>query len=155
MTERRRLTIAVAAIQDEKGRLLVVRKHGSDTFIQPGGKIEEGEAPEAALARELTEELGVAPEAGTLRPLGVFTAPAANEPDTDVLAHVFTARLAGTPRAAAEIAELAWLPLHEADRWRLARLDPRRGAAAAGENDSGTRPWHRPLNHFRSGGRAS
>jgi len=122
MTERRRLTIAVAAIQDEKGRLLVVRKHGSDTFIQPGGKIEEGEAPEAALARELTEELGVAPEAGTLHPLGVFTAPAANEPDTDVLAHVFTARLAGTPRAAAEIAELAWLPLHEADRWRLARL---------------------------------
>lgn len=122
VTERKRLRIAVAAVRDESGRLLVVRKHGSDVFIQPGGKIEEGEAPEAALARELAEELGVAPQPGTLRPLGVFTAPAANEPDTDVLAHLFTVRLAGTPRAAAEIAELAWLPPHEADRWRLASL---------------------------------
>ncbi|KZE28411.1 NUDIX hydrolase [Chelatococcus daeguensis] len=122
VTNRKCLRIAVAAVRDEKGRLLLVSKHGSDIFIQPGGKIEPGEAPEAALARELAEELSVAPQPGTLHSLGVFTAPAANEPDTDVIAHLFAVHLAGTPRAAAEIAELSWLPLHEADRWPLASL---------------------------------
>ena len=48
-----------AGIVDGQGRVLLVRKHGSSTFIQPGGKREPGEDALATLARELDEELGI------------------------------------------------------------------------------------------------
>ena len=45
--------IVAAVILDDRGRALVVRKHGASRFIQPGGKPEPGESPLQALAREL------------------------------------------------------------------------------------------------------
>ncbi len=59
------MRVVVAAII-ERGdrRLLIGQRRGDDTsplkWEFPGGKVREGEAPEAALARELQEELGVA-----------------------------------------------------------------------------------------------
>jgi len=53
----------VAAIIEHGGRLLVCqRKRGRNFELKwefPGGKVEPGETPRAALARELQEELGV------------------------------------------------------------------------------------------------
>ncbi|WP_456681551.1 NUDIX domain-containing protein [Bradyrhizobium sp. USDA 3311] len=40
------------------GRVLLVRKKATESFMQPGGKIEIGEHPQDALRRELSEELG-------------------------------------------------------------------------------------------------
>ncbi|WP_408734888.1 NUDIX domain-containing protein [Asaia platycodi] len=37
--------IAAALLHDGAGRLLLVRKHGTVAFMQPGGKIEPGETP--------------------------------------------------------------------------------------------------------------
>jgi 8-oxo-dGTP diphosphatase len=53
----------VAGLIEKRGRLLICqRRRGSLFELQwefPGGKLHEGESPEAGLARELREELGV------------------------------------------------------------------------------------------------
>jgi ADP-ribose pyrophosphatase YjhB (NUDIX family) len=104
------LTVA-AVLVDGRGHTLLVRKRGSGVFIQPGGKREPGEAPEATLARELAEELGVAMVPGSARLLGEFEAEAVNEPGRRVRALAFQCAFEGEPRAQAEIEEVRWVPL--------------------------------------------
>ncbi|MFH8344809.1 GNAT family N-acetyltransferase [Streptomyces sp. NPDC018045] len=58
------------------GRLLSVRTRGNDTFYLPGGKYEPGETAAEALARELSEELGLSIPAGDLREAFVIHATA-------------------------------------------------------------------------------
>ena len=57
-------TIVTAAVVERDGRLLVARRvegsHMGGFWEFPGGKCEPGEPPDACLARELLEELGVA-----------------------------------------------------------------------------------------------
>ena len=43
------------------GKLLVQRKRDETIWALPGGKLERGETPEAALVREFAEELGWTP----------------------------------------------------------------------------------------------
>ena len=98
-----------AVIVDGQGRVLLVRKRGSSTFIQPGGKREPGEDALATLARELDEELGVRLVTASARRLGEFEDAAVNEPGRRVRAEVFVVDVQGQPQARAEIAELAWI----------------------------------------------
>jgi len=55
-------TVVAAVIERSDRRLLIGQRRKTDTsplkWEFPGGKVKEGETPEAALARELTEELG-------------------------------------------------------------------------------------------------
>lgn len=104
------IRIVAALIGDDAGNALLVRKHGSAFFMQPGGKREPGEDALTTLARELREELGVGIVAGSARRLGEFEHDAVNEAGHRVRAEAFAVELDGAPMAQAEIAELRWLP---------------------------------------------
>lgn len=96
------IRIAAALIDDNLGRLLLVRKAGSQWFMQAGGKIEDGESPLCALRRELKEEIGLSFADIGVRHLGRFSAPAANEPNYIVEAEVFHLRVQHIPEAQSE-----------------------------------------------------
>jgi len=60
--------LVVAALIEADGKLLVCQRRRTDSFGLmwefPGGKLESGETPAQALARELQEELGVVARIG-------------------------------------------------------------------------------------------
>ena len=93
----------------DSGETLLVRKRRTAAFMQPGGKPDRDETEVSALEREILEELGCALEPGSCRPLGRFSAPAANEPGFTVEAELFSARLSGEIRLDAEIEEAVWV----------------------------------------------
>jgi 8-oxo-dGTP diphosphatase len=103
------LNIAAACLFDTNGRLLLVRKRNTHAFMLPGGKAEPGEAPLAALIRELGEELNLSLPEGDLSYLGEFHTVAANEADTWINASLFKAELPHPVSPAAELEELRWL----------------------------------------------
>jgi 8-oxo-dGTP diphosphatase len=63
MEENASFTVVAAALVDGEGRVLLQRRAPGRAMAGlwefPGGKVEAGETPEAALARELDEELGL------------------------------------------------------------------------------------------------
>ena len=65
--------VAAVALVDQDGRVLLARlplhKQMGGLWEFPGGKVEIGERPEAALIRELKEELGIDVAESCLAPL--------------------------------------------------------------------------------------
>jgi 8-oxo-dGTP diphosphatase len=70
---KRLVLVAAVALIDADGRVLLAQlpegKAMAGLWEFPGGKVEPGETPEAALIRELREELGIDTAASCLAPL--------------------------------------------------------------------------------------
>ena len=106
-----RIVVSAVCVFDDVGRLLTVRKKGTDKFMHPGGKPEAGETAAEAAARELQEEVGIVLSPDRLDLLGCWLADAANEVATQIEATVFTAPGVWSARPSGEIAEIRWLDL--------------------------------------------
>lgn len=72
------MTVVAAALVDTERRVLLQQRLPGRSMAGlwefPGGKVEEGERPEAALIRELKEELGIEVVAGSLSPAAFASA---------------------------------------------------------------------------------
>lgn len=109
----RRRILVVAGLIAARGRVLLTRRRADQThpleWELPGGKVELGEAPIAALARELREEIGCEVAIGP-----VWEVLHHVYPHVEVVMLVYPCRVAGTelPRAI-EVAALAWHSIDE------------------------------------------
>lgn len=128
---RRLLLVVAAALIDGQGRVLIAQRPADKSlgglWEFPGGKLEAGEGPEAALARELLEELDVRVERDAMAP---FAFASHAYPGFDLLMPLYLVRRwEGTPRAV-EAQALAWVtpadladyPMPPADVPLVARL---------------------------------
>ena len=102
--------VSAVALIDRDGRVLLAQrpagKRMAGLWEFPGGKIETGETPEAALIRELGEELGIDTAESCLAPL---TFASHSYDDFHLLMLVYVCRKwSGTPRPL-EGGELAWV----------------------------------------------
>jgi 8-oxo-dGTP diphosphatase len=124
--------VVAAALIDGDGRVLLQKRSAGRAMAGlwefPGGKVEAGELPEAALARELEEELGIAVEIGALSPAAFASA---DNDGRHMLLLLYLCRdWRGEPRAL-DAAELKWvrpdemgaLPMPPADEPLIPLLD--------------------------------
>lgn len=114
--------ISAAIILNERGQMLLVRKKNTARFMQAGGKIETNESPLQALLRELHEELQIQPDLATIHYHGMFHAPAANEPNHVVHAHIYQLTWHNPIHIAAELEEAHWKLPRDAKQLPLAPL---------------------------------
>ena len=121
MTDRRRTLVVAGLIVGGDGRVLIAKRRADQAlggrWEFPGGKVEPGEAPVAALARELHEELGVAAEVGRIWDV-LFHA----YPEFDLVMLVYVCRINGAPRAI-EVADLAWVAPRDLAAWDILPAD--------------------------------
>ena len=103
------ISVVAALIRDEAGRVLLVRKHGTAAFMQPGGKRDAGESDLAALSREIVEELGCCVDQRSARSVGVFDCASANEPGFALRAAVYAVDVEGPVAPRAEIDQIVWV----------------------------------------------
>lgn len=102
--------VAAVAMIDRDGRVLLAQRPEGKQFAGlwefPGGKIEAGETPEAALVRELKEELGIDTSESCLAPLTFVS----HRYDTlHLVMNVFACRVWQGAVVAHEHQKLAWV----------------------------------------------
>jgi 8-oxo-dGTP diphosphatase len=96
-------------VVDAQGRVLIGRRAGdphAGLWDVLGGFLEPGESPEAGLRRELREEIGVECTVG--RYLGGFVDAYGDDGDATLNLAYESRIVAGEPRAADDVSELAW-----------------------------------------------
>lgn len=129
--DRRIVLVAAVALVDADGRLLIAQRPAGKPMAGlwefPGGKVGPGETPEAALVRELKEELGIDTRESCLAPIAFASHP---YEDFHLLMPLFVCRRwRGVPRPLegqalkwARVNELRHYPMPPADVPLVAQL---------------------------------
>jgi 8-oxo-dGTP diphosphatase len=104
------IVVVAAVIERADRRLLIGQRRRNDTsplkWEFPGGKIEKGETPEAALARELREELGVKLEQAA--EIGRARHQYANKPE-ELEIRFFAAKISEAEPSPRAFEQIAWV----------------------------------------------
>src|ERR1700751_1561441 len=102
--------VAAVALVDADGRVLLAERPAGKSMAGlwefPGGKVNAGETPEAALVRELAEELGIDVTTSCLAP---FTFASYSYPDFHLLMPLYVCRKWSGVPVAREGQRLAWV----------------------------------------------
>ncbi|MDT8911481.1 NUDIX domain-containing protein [Amycolatopsis sp. PS_44_ISF1] len=110
------IAVAVSAlIQDDEGRILMIRRTDNDLYSIPGGQLELGETLAEAAVREVREETGI--ECEVMGVIGLYSDPkhVIAYDDGEVrqeFSICFRANyVGGSPRTSDETKEVAWTPI--------------------------------------------
>jgi 8-oxo-dGTP diphosphatase len=117
----RKLVVAGLIIGDDQRILITQRRADQALPLKwefPGGKVEPGEAPVAALIRELREEVGVTVSVGRIWDVLFHAYPA-----FDLVMLVYVCRIVDGTLGAVEVADLAWVAAPDLARWDILPAD--------------------------------
>lgn len=116
--------VAAVALVDRDGRVLLTKRPDNKSMAGlwefPGGKVEPGETPEAALIRELQEELGIDTWESCLAPL---TFASHGYDDFHLLMPLFACRKWKGIATGREGQELAWVPANRLREYPMPPAD--------------------------------
>ncbi len=115
---KKHIHVAAGVILNGEGQVLLALrpkdKHKGGLWEFPGGKVEEGESVQAALARELLEEINLVVDAAA-----PFLVIEHDYGDKQVTLDVWTvSRFSGTPHGS-EGQEIAWVKITDLDRYQF------------------------------------
>ena len=119
------MVVVVAGVAVEDGRVMLCRRKKDalegEKWEFPGGKLERGESPEAALARELREELNVSVRVGRL--LDAIVHPRSPYPDRGILLLYYAVRIAAGQPEPVDVGGIAWATPDELPGYDFAPAD--------------------------------
>ena len=118
--------VVAVALERADGRILMQRRppgkaHGG-LWEFPGGKVERGESPRAALVREVNEELGISLDPATLAP-AAFADSVPREGETAIVILLYSARAWKGEPSALEGGSFAWMTRDEIKAVAMPPLD--------------------------------
>ena len=121
----RLVLVAAVALIDPDGRVLIAQRPEGKAMAGlwefPGGKVEPGETPEAALIRELEEELGIDTWASCLAPLSLRQPRLRRLPPADAALRL--PQVAGRAAGRASMRALKWVGRRELARYPMPPAD--------------------------------
>ena len=118
------MIVVAAAVVIRDGRVLLTRRtegqHLAGMWEFPGGKLEEGEPPEAAVVRECREECGIDVEVEDILDVTHH-----RYPEKDVLLLFYRCRLVAGEVRHLQVADHAWVAVSEIASFALPPADGR------------------------------